>query len=61
MMVATTLDQGGSQSAQVSWDVLTALAERIGHRRAGEPGREALRFAFYERVAGQAPQPAVPG
>jgi hypothetical protein len=32
-MVATTLDQGGSQSAQVSWDVLTAWAERIGYRR----------------------------
>ena len=50
-MAATTFDQGWSQGTRAGGDVLALWMERTGRRRAAEPGRGGLRFAFYGRVS----------
>ena len=50
-MAATAFDQGSSQGPQAGGDVLALWMERTGRRRAAEPGRGGLRFAFYGRVS----------
>ncbi|MGH3260202.1 MAG: recombinase family protein [Streptosporangiaceae bacterium] len=42
---------GGAAGRGTGGDSLAVWAERTGRRRAGEPGRGSLRFAFYGRVS----------
>jgi DNA invertase Pin-like site-specific DNA recombinase len=50
-MAAIAFDQGWSQGTQAGGDVLALWMERTGRRRAAEPGRAGVRFAFYGRVS----------